>query len=270
METLPDNIILNHIIPFLIPYENVDFNTFLNYRLINQLWRSLIDSPAVYKSIALGFHINTRIIGDGDSGVDKKRIIRNAIATKKHLYDFRLIEIFHGFNNLIQLPVLYRVPGLLLENMIDIWSILKRHMQFNLMRGVDTWGRHFIAVKYLNLRNNEEYIEILYNKKNTKEDFDFWTYAGELNKCYIGSINIHSNHSRELKTNNYEMFYRIVSQNKCLVSDKHVDSSGVVRCILPYNIQLSDSSDSEFYDSDDGAPQHFRDIYRRKEVTIYY
>ena len=263
MDTLPDNIILNNIIiPFLIPYENVDFNTFLNYRLINPLWRSLIDNPAVYKSMVSGFHI------DG-GGVDKNRIIRTAIATKKHLYDFRLIEIFHGFERLIQLPVLYHVPGLLLDNMIDIWGILKRHMPFNLMRGVDTWGRHFIAVKYLNLRNNEEYVEILYNK-NKNLNLNFWTYAGELNKCYIGSINMHTNPSRELKTNNYEMFYRIVSQNKCLVSDKHVDSAGIIRCILPYNIQLSDDSDSEFYDSDDGAPKHFRDIYRRKEVTIYY
>jgi hypothetical protein len=268
METLPNNIILNNIIiPFLIPYENVDFNTFLNYRLIDRLWCSIIDSTAVYKSIVSGFHIITN--SDGDS--DKKRIIQMAIATKKHLYDFRLIEIFHGFDKLMKLPVLYHVPGLLLDNMIDIWAILKRHMPYNLMRGVDTWGRHFIAIKYLNLRNNEEYVEILYNKK-LNLNLNFWTYAGELNKCYIGSINIHMNPSRELRNDNYEMFYRIFSQNKCLVSDKHVDSSGIIRCILPYNIQLSDNSDSdsEFYDSDDGAPQHFRDIYRRKEVTIYY
>lgn len=269
MDTLPYNIILNNIIiPFLIPYENVDFNTFLNYRLINRLWCSIIDSPAVYKSMVSGFHID-----EDCCGIDKNRIIQMAIATKKHLYDFRLIEIFHGFDNLVNLPVLYHVPGLLLNNMIDIWTVLKRHMPYNLMRGVDTWGRHFIAIKYLNLRNNEEYVEILYNKKlNLKLNLNlnFWTYAGELNKCYIGNINMHMNPSRELRNDNYEMFYRIFSQNKCLVSDKHVDSLGIIRCILPYNIQLSDDSDSEFYDSDDGAPKHFRDIYRRKEVTIYY
>ena len=243
MDTIPESVLCkNIIIQYLFPYNNLDFKTFLNYRLISKQFDTIINDKYFPNRVNTTLNINNnrpprhkqeiKSIYYRLKNYHRKYFPRQLLLTfnsqsrpKSQPHHFTALDEQYnpdhyyynsntGYKNFLNLPVLYKVKSTMLDNIYldeegNLWDKVKYSMKHNVMRGTDNIGRHFLAIRYLNITNNQLCLEMWYNNpikndininklcprrfpyilENCYHNTDYWTFASN-DRPYIGEFSI--------------------------------------------------------------------------------
>ena len=221
-----------NIIYFLLPDKYCTIKKYLEYRLINKEWKSIIDSFIMKIEYSKKLNIY--------SVIKKKNI------SYRLLYDYQCYkDIYKRFNyiiintlpfNLIKnLPICYFnnskcIDKLCSKNCDENHHNLARYVNNNrIMRGIDNKNRHYLLFIYKNLKTNKIYYEFVYHKQihfnNAYNEYNAYkfmiTYSGIFNNTYIGLLSHQDNFlynidiNRELTDESYDYIKRLINNEQC-------------------------------------------------------
>lgn len=257
---------IEHIIPYLIPFNEYDFKTFLNYRLVSKTFNRYFTDKKITNILNSRYKLNhtesfyeTR----AEYWATIFKFYKNKYA---HFFTPDLLDVFNGINEIYSLPVLYNVDWWVISKLytihnltdenkkkLDPWNALKQRIKNPIMRGVDTAGRHFISLKYYNYTLKCYHLEILY-RDNCKINNKRWSFIGEDFYTFIGGVGLENNIYRNLLYLNYD-FLKYILKNKSIFVANKIDSlNHPVKSRYPlkpmHNDYWSDEDSEEEYDTD--------------------
>ena len=252
-EILLNNVIINNVYSLFI--HNYDIVGFLKLKLVNKAFCNALREEKLYRKI---FELKKYLffvesfteykeneLAKRNPRMDyKTRILYKVAKVNTWYFPLTLKSAFKGFNNIIKLPVKYNVSHRIMDGFCskNFWKNMYFNMKHPIMRGVDTWGRNFLLVKYYDLTNKEEVIEVFFNNtldNRDGDDFelkeyinltvfpneiehDYWEYNGRYGKTILGDYQFdYKDNVRELNVFNFTLIKKLRTEKIVEVMTKY-------------------------------------------------
>lgn len=254
-EVLLDNVIVPNLdMLFLHSY---DIEGFLNLKLVNKDFYKALNEEKIYREIfkrkkymfmADSFDdFKNKQLEKSNPRLDYKlRVLYKIAKANTWRFPLSLKTAFNGFKNIIKLPVKYNISHSVMDGFSpgNFWKNMYFKMKHPIMRGVDTWGRNFLLIKYYNLTDKKEIIEVFFNNSlyhieepdsDLKEyiyltylaeeiEYDYWEYNGNYNNTYIGDYCFqYKKNVKELTRFNYNLLKKLLNNKIVPVNTKYYD-----------------------------------------------
>ncbi len=271
MDKVPYDVILDNIIVKnldILFTHDYDIDGFLSLKLISKQFYRIINEEKVYKEIfrlkkSVFFYDSYSEFKEARLRMKPKRNFKNVLDYKLRIlykvakintwyFPIGLKESFGGFNNIIKIPVKHGISHKLLDGFYvnNFWKNYYMKMRHPIMRGVDSKGRNFIMIKYYDLTNKKEIIEVFFNNTlhnqiayesalsdyinitylRQETEYDYWEYNGRFGYTYIGDYFFECKKNvRQMTNYNYRLIGKLLKNETVIINKKYYDTeSGII------------------------------------------
>ena len=257
--------VTNIIIPYLIPYDNLDFKHFITYREVSRKFQMYFRDTSIVRKIRQHYSI-MYVKHKNEKYIDEWKYIQKLTNQfYKNIYPDTMIEAFGGLEEMLNLPVLYGAKWYLINRLYtmdrnyiggrhDPWEKIKSKMSSPIMRGCDEFGRHFIVFRYYNYSKKCIQLEFIYEGSISIQNRFLWTYIGEGNFTFIGSASIQNNIYKTLGHKSWLMLKYILNNKKMFVANVPDNTNFPPKIKLPHG-PIHDDYFSDSESEDESQPE---------------
>lgn len=158
---------------------------------------------------------------------DQNETYNNMIDMLKEtmIYSANIINMFGGLRQIMKFPIINIGDKVGHTDYIDF--LRPNDLSFPIMRGVDTFKRPFISLRYIDRRYNETKVETFFQRYS--DDYLTWTSGGSSDlSCNLSRVGLNFSHLFDMETKTATKIKSQIETNK---TDTDTDKNDVIKQI---------------------------------------